>query len=351
MFEKNDEIKSPKGSILLAGGAGYIGSHTAVELLKSGYNVVIADCHYNSSPVIYDRLKQITGVDIVHYNIDVSVEEQLDRVFGENELAAVIHFAGHKAVGESVREPLNYYQNNLSTTFSLLRMMERYQVPNIIFSSSATVYGMENRSPVREDVKTGSCINPYGWTKYMNEQILRDLTRANRRLSAVLLRYFNPAGAHESGLIGEDPKDTPNNLMPYISQVASGRLKMLSIYGDDYDTPDGTGVRDYIHVVDLAKAHVKAVGYALEHKGVETFNIGTGTGYSVLELVHAFERVNHVRIPYRITGRRSGDLAVCYADSTKAQEILGWRAQKNLEDMCRDAWNWQKKNPQGYREA
>ncbi|MCI8371181.1 MAG: UDP-glucose 4-epimerase GalE [Lachnospiraceae bacterium] len=334
--------------VLLAGGAGYIGSHTAVELVKKGYQVVIADCHYNSSPLVYKRLKQITGRDICHYNVDVCDEEALEQVFEENQIDVVINFAGYKAVGESVRKPMKYYRNNLNSTFALLSQMKKHGVDRIIFSSSATVYGMNNPSPLTEENPLGPCTNPYGWTKFMNEQILRDTAQTWDTMSVVLLRYFNPAGAHESGLIGEDPKDIPNNLMPYISQVACGRLKELSVFGDDYDTHDGTGVRDYIHVVDLAKAHVCATDYSLNHSGVEAFNIGTGTGYSVLDMVKAFEKVNGVPVPYQITPRRPGDVAVCYADSSKAQQILGWKAQKNLEDMCRDSWNWQSQNPNGY---
>ncbi len=334
---------------LLAGGAGYIGSHTAIELIEKGYDVVIADCHYNSNPIVYDRLKEITGADIKHYDVDVCDEEALDKVFAENKIDVVIDFAGFKAVGESVREPMKYYKNNLNSTFGLINIMKKYGVDNIIFSSSATVYGMANQSPLVETMNLGPCTNPYGWTKYMNEQVLKDFAVADKNLSVVLLRYFNPIGAHASGRIGEDPKDIPNNLMPYIAQVASGKLQILSVFGDDYDTPDGTGVRDYIHVVDLAKAHVLAAEYAMEHKGAEAFNIGTGVGYSVLDIVKTFEKVNNLTIPYKITDRRPGDVATCYADSSKATEMLGWKAEKNLEDMCRDTWNWQKDNPEGYK--
>lgn len=336
-------------TVLLAGGAGYIGSHTAVELINQGYDVVVVDCHYNSSPIVYDRLKEITGKDIKHYDIDVADTEKLRQVFEKNEISAIIDFAGYKAVGESVQKPLMYYENNLNTTFSLLRLMKEYGVANIIFSSSATVYGMENQSPLVETMRLGPCTNPYGWTKFMNEQILMDEAKANTNLSVVLLRYFNPIGAHASGRIGEDPKGIPNNLMPYISQVASGKLQELSVFGNDYDTEDGTGVRDYIHVVDLAKAHVLAVDYADKHKGTDVFNIGTGVGYSVLDMVKAFEKVNGLKIPYKIAPRRAGDVATCFADSSKAKVLLGWVAEKNLEDMCRDTWNWQKQNPEGYR--
>lgn len=336
-------------TILLAGGAGYIGSHTAVELIEKDYNVVIVDCHYNSNPIVYDRLAEITGKQIKHYDIDVCNEEKLKRVFEENKIDAIIDFAGFKAVGESVVEPTKYYDNNLNSTLSLLNMMRKHNVYNIIYSSSATVYGVNNESPFIESMQLGPCTNPYGWTKYMNEQILKDVAIADDELSVVLLRYFNPIGAHKSGLIGEDPRDIPNNLMPYISQVASGKLEILSVFGSDYNTYDGTGVRDYIHVVDLAKAHVLAVEYALEHKGTEVFNIGTGTGYSVLDIIKAFERVNNLSIPYKVVGRRSGDVAICYANSDKAKKILGWKAEKTLEDMCRDTWNWQKNNPEGYK--
>lgn len=335
-------------TVLLAGGAGYIGSHTSLELLEKGYDIIIADCHYNSSPIVYERLEKLSGKTFRHYDVDVADYEATRRVFEENSIDAIIDFAGYKAVGESVEKPLMYYENNLNTTFVLLKLMKEHQVDNIIFSSSATVYGMDNASPLTEEMRLGPCTNPYGWTKYMNEQILRDEAKANERLSAVLLRYFNPVGAHASGEIGEDPKGIPNNLMPYVSQVAAGKLEKLRVFGDDYDTEDGTGVRDFIHVVDLARAHVCAVDYALCHKGTECFNIGTGVGYSVLDLVHAFEKVNGLKIPYEIVGRRAGDVAACYADSSKAGRVLGWKAQKNLEDMCRDTWKWQSQNPNGY---
>lgn len=341
-------MKYKKKSVMLAGGAGYIGSHTAIELIEKGYEVIIVDCHYNSEPVVYNRLTEITGKKIKHYNIDVCCEQRLTQVFVENHIDAIIDFAGFKAVGESVVQPMKYYENNLKSTFALVAMMKKHNVNNIIFSSSATVYGMENKSPLVETMRLGPCTNPYGWTKYMNEQIINDFANANNDFSAVILRYFNPIGAHCSGRIGENPKDIPNNLMPYISQVALGKIERLNVFGDDYDTYDGTGVRDYIHVVDLAKAHVLAVEYALEHKGVETFNIGTGTGYSVLDIVKTFENVNNVTIPYRVVGRRSGDIDICYANCGKAEELLGWKAEKNLEDMCRDSWNWQKNNPEGF---
>lgn len=337
-----------KKTVLLAGGAGYIGSHTAVELIEQGYNLVIVDNHNNSKPEVYNRLRIITGIDVIHYNIDVADEESMSRVFEENSIDVIIDFAGHKSVGESVEKPLMYYENNISTTFALIKLMKKYSVHNIIFSSSATVYGMDNKSPIVETMVSGRCTNPYGWTKYMNEQILMDVARAEEELAVVLLRYFNPVGAHKSGLIGEDPADIPNNLMPYISQVASGKLTKLRVFGNDYDTPDGTGVRDYIHIVDLAKAHVKAVDYIMKSKGVDVFNIGIGRGYSVLEMIAAFEKVSKVEIPFEIVKRRPGDIAICYANSDKALKKLGWKAEKTIEDMCADTWNWQRSNPNGY---
>ena len=337
-----------KKTVLLAGGAGYIASHTAIELIEAGYNVISADCYYNSKPEVFNRLEKITGVKIKNYDVDVCDIEALDKVFEENNIDAVIHFAGYKAVGESVAKPMMYYENNLNSTFALTKTMKKYNCNNIVFSSSATVYGADNKIPYVETMQTGPCTNPYGWTKLMNEQILMDLANSDENLSVVLLRYFNPVGAHESGLIGEDPSGIPNNLMPFISQVAVGKREHLNVFGNDYDTHDGTGVRDYIHVVDLAKAHVKAIGYALDHKGSETFNIGTGVGYSVLDMVNAFEKSNSIKIPYVIADRRPGDIDIYYADSTKAAQILGWKAEKTLEDMCRDTWNWQKNNPNGY---
>ena len=337
-------------SILLTGGTGFIGSHTAVELIESGYDVIIADKLSNSSASVIDRIEQITGIRPVFYKIDVSDKAALQNLFAEQDIDAVIHFAGFKAVGESVEKPLEYYRNNLDTTLTLLEVMEQFDVHQFVFSSSATVYGSENPYPYTETMKKGSCSNPYGWTKSMIEQILGDAAVANSNLSVVLLRYFNPIGAHESGLIGEDPQGIPNNLMPFISQVAVGKRPKLTIFGDDYDTPDGTCRRDYLHVVDLADAHVKALEYASEHKGVEIFNIGTGTPYSVLEIVHAFEKSNSVAVPYEIGARRDGDLPEFWADAEKAKTMLGWEAKRSLEDMCRDSWNWQKKNPNGYRE-
>ena len=337
-----------KKTILLAGGAGYIGSHTAIELIEAGYEVVSVDCFYNSKPEVFNRLKTITEVEIKNYNIDVCDSDALDKVFAENEIEAVIHFAGYKAVGESVAKPMMYYENNINSTLSLLKVMKKYGCNNMVFSSSATVYGVPETVPLVETMKTGTCTNPYGWTKLMNEQILTDASKADEEIAVVLLRYFNPVGAHESGLIGEDTIGTPNNLMPFISQVAVGKRECLKIFGNDYNTSDGTGVRDYIHVVDLAKAHVKAIDYALDNKGAEVFNIGTGVGYSVLDMVKAFEKVNEIKIPYVIASRRPGDVDTCYADSGKAAKMLGWKAEKTLEDMCKDTWNWQKNNPNGY---
>ena len=337
-----------KKTVLLAGGAGYIASHTVIELIEAGYDVVSADCYYNSKPEVWNRIEKITGVKVKNYDVDVCDTEALDKIFAENRIDAVIHFAGYKAVGESVSKPMMYYENNINSTFSLIKVMKKYGCNNMVFSSSATVYGMQKIVPFVETMQAGPCTNPYGWTKLMNEQILMDTAKANEELSVVLLRYFNPVGAHASGLIGEDPAGIPNNLMPYISQVAVGKREKLNIFGNDYDTPDGTGVRDYIHVVDLAKAHVKAIDYAFENKGAEVFNIGTGVGYSVLDMVKAFERANDIKIPYEIAERRPGDIDTCYADSSKAAEKLGWKALKTLDDMCRDTWNWQKNNPNGY---
>lgn len=334
-------------AILLTGGAGYIGSHTCVELINAGYETIIADNLNNSSPEVLKRLKEITGKEIPFYQVDVCEKDMLSTVFRENKIDAVIHFAGHKAVGESCILPLKYYRNNLDSTLTLLEVMKEFGCHQIVFSSSATVYGIPEKVPLTEDMPTG-CTNPYGWTKWMIEQILTDAAKANPELHVVLLRYFNPIGAHASGKIGEAPNGIPNNLLPYITQVAIGKRAQLSVYGDDYPTPDGTGVRDYIHVVDLAKGHVSAIQYATSHAGVEIFNLGTGIGYSVLDIVHTFEKVNQVKVPYVIVGRRPGDIAECYADPSKAARELGWKAEKSLEDMCRDSWNWQTKNPEGY---
>ena len=337
-------------NVLVTGGAGYIGSHTCLELLENGYGVVVIDNLCNSNPESLNRVQKLTGKTLKFYEGDVRDEALLKKIFAENEISCVIHFAGLKAVGESVAKPWEYYDNNLNTTLVLTKVMKEVGMKNIIFSSSATVYTADNEMPLRETSRTGGCTNPYGWTKYMTEQILSGISHADPEWSVVLLRYFNPIGAHKSGLIGEDPRGIPNNLMPYITQVAIGRREKLSVYGNDYDTHDGTGVRDYIHVVDLAKGHVAAVKYVTEHQGCEVFNLGTGTGYSVLDMVHTFMEVNHVNVPYVITDRRPGDIATCYADPAKSAEVLGWTAQETLADMCRDSWNWQSKNPQGYGE-
>ena len=337
-------------NVLVTGGAGYIGSHTCVELLESGHTVVVIDNLCNSNPKSLERVREITGKELRFYEGDVRDEALLRKIFGENPIDCVIHFAGLKAVGESVAQPWRYYDNNLNSTLVLTKVMEEAHVRKLIFSSSATVYTADNEMPLNEQSRTGNCTNPYGWTKYMTEQILSGMAHADKNWSIVLLRYFNPIGAHESGRIGEDPRGIPNNLMPYISQVAVGRREYLSVFGDDYDTPDGTGVRDYIHVVDLAKGHVAAVKYACAHSGCEVFNLGTGTGYSVLDMVKAFREVNGVQVPYKITPRRPGDIGTCYADPAKSREILGWQAGKDLKDMCRDAWRWQKENPMGYEE-
>lgn len=332
--------------ILLTGGAGYIASHTAIELAKAGLEPVLVDNFFNSKMEAVDRIRQIAGKDIPFYQVDCCDKDALGKVFQANHFDAVIHFAGYKAVGESVQKPLAYYRNNLDSMLNVLDLMLEYHVGKVVFSSSATVYGSANTAPFTETMPTGGCTNPYGWTKYMIEQILQDFNHAHPEVAVDLLRYFNPVGAHESGLIGEDPVGIPNNLMPYICQVAVGKLKQLSIFGNDYPTHDGTGVRDYIHVVDLAKGHVAACKY--QHKGVEIFNLGTGVGYSVLDMVHAFEEATGIRIPYRIVARRPGDIATCYADCTKAAKVLGWKAEKTLVDMCRDGWRWQKQNPNGY---
>jgi len=335
-------------TILLTGAAGYIGSHTAVELANAGFDVVIVDDFSNSSPEAVRRCEEITGRKMPLYDADVADKDALRRIFAEAKPAAVMHFAGFKAVGESVRKPLMYYRNNLDSTLSLLEVMQEYGVRPFIFSSSATVYGADSQVPCVETAPAGGCTNPYGWTKFMIEQIARDAAAAEPEMSVVLLRYFNPVGAHESGRIGEAPNGIPNNLMPYITQVAVGKRDHLSVYGNDYPTPDGTGVRDYIHVVDLAKGHVAALRYAFEHTGTEVFNLGTGHGVSVLELVHAFEKASGVKIPYEIVGRRPGDLAECWADPSKAERVLGWHAEKTVEDMCADSWRWQRMNPNGY---
>ena len=337
-------------TVLVTGGAGYIGSHTCVELLQDGYDVVVVDNLCNSNPESLNRVEKITGKTLKFYKGDVRDGALLDEIFSENVIESVIHFAGLKAVGESVAQPWRYYDNNLNSTLVLTKAMEKAGVKKIIFSSSATVYTADNEMPLKETSRTGNCTNPYGWTKYMTEQILQGMAVADDSWSVYLLRYFNPIGAHESGIIGEDPRGIPNTLMPSIPQVAVGRREQLGVFGDDYDTPDGTGVRDYIHVVDLAKGHVAAVKFVEENKGCEVFNLGTGTGYSVLDMVHAFIDVNRVPVPYEIGPRRPGDIATCYADPQKSKDVLGWVAEKTLSDMCRDSWNWQSKNPQGYGE-
>ena len=334
--------------VLLTGGAGYIGSHTVIEMTEAGHDVVVVDNFSNSSPKAMLRVEEILGKKIPLYEADVADAVAMDRIFREHKIDAVVHFAGLKAVGESVRMPLEYYANNIDSTLALLRAMKKAGVNKLIFSSSATVYGTPEKCPITEDMHTGDCSNPYGWTKFMIEQILKDYSYANPEMQVILLRYFNPVGAHKSGRIGESPKGVPNNLMPYITQVAVGKRAELSIYGNDYPTPDGTGVRDYIHVVDLARGHVAALGYG--KPGVGIFNLGTGVGYSVLDMVNAFSTVNRVAVPYRIVERRPGDIATCYADSSKAAAELGWHAEYGLEDMVRDSWNWQSNNPNGYEE-
>ena len=335
-------------TVLVTGGAGYIGSHTCVELLEKGFPVVVIDNLSNASPKALERVKEITGKELTFYEGDVRDEALLQEIFSRHDIGCVIHFAGLKAVGESVEKPWEYYNNNIGSTLTLTKAMKQAGVRKLIFSSSATVYSADNAMPLREDSRTGGCTNPYGWTKFMSEQILSDTARAEKDWSVVLLRYFNPVGAHESGRIGEDPKGNPNNLMPFITQVAVGRREKLSVFGNDYDTHDGTGVRDYIHVVDLAKGHVAAIQYAEENTGCGVFNLGTGTGYSVLDMVKAFEKANGVKVPYEITQRGPGDIATCYADPGKSREILHWQAEMGLEEMCRDSWNWQKNNPKGY---
>lgn len=334
--------------ILVTGGAGYIGSHTCVEMLNAGHEIVIVDNFYNSCPEALNRIKELTGKDFKFYECDIRDREGLDKIFAENKIDAVIHFAGLKAVGESCAKPLEYYENNVGGTITLCEAMRDAGCKKIVFSSSATVYGEKNPSPLNETMQIGGTTNPYGTTKYMIELILRDLWASDNEWSIALLRYFNPIGAHKSGRIGENPNGIPNNLMPYITQVAVGKLACLSVFGDDYDTPDGTGVRDYIHVVDLALGHVKAVEKVLSGTGVDAYNLGTGKGYSVLDIVHAFEKACGKPLNYKIVDRRPGDLATCYSDPTKAYEILGWKAERGLDEMCEDSWRWQKNNPEGY---
>lgn len=334
-------------SILVTGGAGYIGSHTCIELLAAGYEVVVVDNLSNSCEEAVKRVEQISGKKFKFYKADIGDEKAMEEIFSNEKIDSVIHFAGLKAVGESVYKPLEYYQNNVSGTLTMLQVMRRHNVHDLVFSSSATVYGNPHTVPIKEDFPL-SVTNPYGRTKLMLEEIFRDLYVADHSYNIVLLRYFNPVGAHKSGLIGEDPKGIPNNLTPYITQVAVGKLQSLGVFGNDYDTPDGSGVRDYIHVVDLALGHVCAIKKLAEKKGVLTYNLGTGVGYSVLEMVKAFEEVTGKTIKYEIKPRRAGDIATCYADPTKAKEELGWQATLGLKEMCEDSWRWQSNNPNGY---
>lgn len=340
--------------ILVTGGAGFIGSHTCVELLNNGYEVIIVDNFYNSCKKAVDRIEEIAGKSVKFYEADLTDREVLEKIFDENEIDAVIHFAGYKAVGESVSKPIEYYYNNLTGTLILTDVMRNHGVKSIVFSSSATVYGDPDTLPITEECKTGGVTNPYGQTKYMLEQILSDIYVSDKEWNVILLRYFNPIGAHESGMIGEDPNGIPNNLLPYVSQVAVGKLEKINVFGDNYNTVDGTGVRDYIHVVDLAKGHVKALNKIDEMKtakegGVKIYNLGTGHGTSVLEIIHAFEKAAGKKLPYAIVGRRPGDIAACYADCSKAEKELGWKAEFGIERMCEDAYRWQSMNPEGYR--
>lgn len=327
--------------ILVTGGAGYIGSHTCVELLNAGYEIVVVDNYSNSKEEVIDLIKQITGKNFKSYKLDVCDKEALEKVFEENKIDAAIHFAGYKAVGESVAKPLMYYRNNIDSTLTLLEVMNKYNCKKIVFSSSATVYGKPEKLPIKEDFPL-STTNPYGATKLMIEGILKDLYKADNAWDITILRYFNPIGAHKSGLIGENPNDIPNNLMPYIVKVATGEYEQLKVFGNDYNTIDGTGVRDYIHVVDLAKGHIKALNWVLNNNGIDAFNLGTGNGYSVLELVEAFKKFNNIDVPYKIVGRRDGDIASCYADASKAKDILDWSCTYNIEDMVKDSYNYVK---------
>ena len=337
-------------AILVTGGAGYIGSHTCIELLNEGYEVVVVDNLCNSCEESLKRVEEITGKTVKFYEADLLDRDALEKIFAAEKVESVIHFAGLKAVGESVQKPLEYHHNNLTGTLILCDVMRNHGVKNIVFSSSATVYGDPAFIPITEECPKGVCTNPYGWTKSMLEQILTDLHTADSEWNVVLLRYFNPIGAHKSGKIGENPKGIPNNLMPYITQVAVGKLKCLGVFGDDYDTPDGTGVRDYIHVVDLALGHVKAIKKLEAKEGVSIYNLGTGNGYSVLQMVKAMEKACGHEIPYEIKPRREGDIATCYADPSKAKRELGWEAQRGLDEMCEDSWRWQSQNPNGYEE-
>jgi len=336
--------------ILVTGGTGFIGSHTAVELLSGGYEVVIADNLSNSKQVVIDRIEKITGRRPAFYEIDVADRQALENLFENEKIDAVIHFAGYKAVGESTRKPLEYYYNNIVSTLTLCDVMRNHGCKNIVFSSSATVYGDPAFVPITEECPLGTTTNPYGATKAMQERMLTDLWKSDSEWNVMLLRYFNPIGAHESGLIGEDPKGIPNNLLPYVAQVATGKLEKVHVFGDDYPTPDGTGVRDYIHVMDLAAGHVRAIEGMEKLKGVQIFNLGTGTGYSVLDIIKAFSKACGKDLPYVIDPRRPGDIATCYSDPSKAAELLGWKAERSLEDMCADTWRWQSGNPNGYEE-
>lgn len=335
-------------TILVTGGTGYIGSHTCVELLNAGYDVVIMDNLYNSSEEVLKRIEKITGKKAKFYKVDLLDKEGIRTIFKENTIDAVIHFAGYKAVGESVQIPLTYYQNNVAGSLNLYEVMNEYNVKKIVFSSSACVYGAPKSVPIKEDFEIHTT-NPYGATKVMNEMILQDVYTSDNDWGVLLLRYFNPIGAHKSGLLGEVPNGIPNNLVPYIARVANGQLEYLRVWGDDYPTPDGTGVRDYIHVVDLAKGHIKAVEYALSHKGVEKINLGTGKGYSVLEVLHAYEHACGKDLAYKIMDRRPGDIAECYADTEKAEKVLGWKAQYGIEEMCEDSWKFTLDNPDGIK--
>ena len=334
-------------NILVTGGAGFIGSHTLVELLERGYGVVVVDNLCNANEESLRRVEALTGKPVKFYRADIRDRAALERIFSENKFDAVIHFAGLKAVGESVQKPLEYYENNIYGTIVLLEVMRAHNVKKIVFSSSATVYGTPEALPLTEESKTGGTTNPYGTSKYYLEHILTDLYIADKAWNVILLRYFNPVGAHRSGRIGEDPKGIPNNLMPYVAQVASGKLKNINVFGNDYPTKDGTGVRDYIHVVDLARGHIAALE-KLQKAGVHIYNLGTGVGYSVLDMIHAFEKACGKQLPYEICPRRAGDIAACYADPSKAEKELGWKAEYGIEEMCRDQWNWQKNNPNGY---
>lgn len=337
-------------AILVTGGAGYIGSHTCVELLENGYEVVILDNLVNASPKVVDRIEELSGKKVTFYKGDIRDCDCLNKLFEEQKIDSVIHFAGLKAVGESVAKPWEYYENNISGSLVLFDVMRQHGCKSIIFSSSATVYGNPAQIPITEDCPKGTCTNPYGWTKWMLEQILTDLHTADPEWNVVLLRYFNPIGAHKSGRIGENPNGIPNNLMPYITQVAVGKLKELGVFGNDYDTPDGTGVRDYIHVCDLASGHVAAIKKLEEKSGLSIYNLGTGIGYSVLDIVHNFEEATGIHIPYSIKPRRAGDIATCYSSAEKAKRELGWEARYGIKEMCADSWNWQKSNPNGYED-